>query len=211
MVKRTVDVVCATFGIVVAAPVLAIVSVLILLDDGAPVFYRGVRVGRNGCLFRLLKFRTMVVNADRIGGPSTSTDDPRVTRIGRTLRRYKLDELPQLANVLVGEMSFVGPRPEVEEEVRLYTEEERALLTVKPGITDYASIRFHDEGDLLKGAADPHEAYRRLVRPEKLRLGLEYVRHRTWNTDLKIFVLTIATLIGTRLLGSAVGHESSQR
>jgi lipopolysaccharide/colanic/teichoic acid biosynthesis glycosyltransferase len=146
----------------------------------------------------MVKFRTMVVNADRMGGPSTADDDPRITGIGKTLRRLKLDELPQLFNVLKGEMSLVGPRPEVPQEVARYTEEERELLSVRPGITDWASVRFRDEGAILKGSADPHETYLRVIRAEKMRLGLAYVRDRSLETDMRILAATLKALVGPR-------------
>jgi lipopolysaccharide/colanic/teichoic acid biosynthesis glycosyltransferase len=196
--KRLFDILLCAIALFVLFPLLVVLAVGIKLADKGPVFYRGVRVGRFGKPFRIFKFRTMVVNADRIGGPSTSDDDSRITSVGRFLRKYKLDELPQLLNVLKGDMSLVGPRPEVPQEVSLYTEEERMLLSVRPGITDYASIGFHDEGEILRGSPDPHEAYRRLIRPEKIRLGLEYVRiHSLW-VDLKIMVETFGTLVRTR-------------
>jgi lipopolysaccharide/colanic/teichoic acid biosynthesis glycosyltransferase len=144
----------------------------------------------------MLKFRTMVVNADRIGGSSSADDDPRITAIGRWLRRTKLDELPQLFNVLGGSMSLVGPRPQIAHDVAKYTDEERAILTVKPGITDWASIRFHNEGAILAGHADPDQAYIDLIRPEKLRLCLEYVRRRSFGTDLSILWMTVRRLLG---------------
>jgi len=197
--KRTLDLLCSLFGLLLSSPLLVIVALLIKRGDGGPVFYRGLRVGRWGRPFRIYKFRTMVLNAEKIGGPSTSDDDPRITRVGRFLRKYKLDELPQLINVLKGEMSFVGPRPEVQLEVDLYTEGEEALLNVRPGITDYASIRFHDEGEILRGSPDPHEAYRRLIRPEKIKLGLEYVRNHSLWVDLRIMVETFGTLVRTRV------------
>ena len=146
----------------------------------------------------MYKFRTMVADADRIGGPSTSEDDPRLTRTGAMLRRYKLDELPQLVNVIKGDMSFVGPRPDVPTEVAKYTAEERLLLTVRPGITDWASLRFHNEGQILRGYEDPHAAYLQLIRPEKVRLGLEYVEHGTFKTDLAILLRTLALLLPGR-------------
>ena len=157
--------------------------------DG-PVLYRGVRVGIGGRPFVMYKFRTMVIDADRIGGPSTANDDPRLTAVGRTLRRYKLDELPQLFNVLRGDMSIVGPRPQVLEEVRLYSPEERQLLTVKPGITDWASLRFHNEGEILEGHTDPNLAYAQLIRPEKMRLALAYVRTGSVIEDVRIVLAT---------------------
>jgi lipopolysaccharide/colanic/teichoic acid biosynthesis glycosyltransferase len=146
----------------------------------------------------MVKFRTMVANADRLGGSSTSDDDPRITGIGKKLRRLKLDELPQLINVLKGEMSLVGPRPEVPQEVARYTEEERELLSVRPGITDWASVRFRGEGAILKGSANPHETYLRLIRPEKMRLGLEYVRDRSLETDMRILAATLKALVSPR-------------
>ena len=146
----------------------------------------------------MLKFRTMVVDAEKIGASSTAEDDPRITRVGAVLRRYKLDELPQLINVFRGDMSFVGPRPQVQWAVDLYTEEERDLLSVRPGITDYASLRFSNEGEILKGSADPDEAYFELIAPEKIRLGLEYVRTRSFWVDLKLIFLTIARMFGGR-------------
>ena len=197
-VKRGIDVVTAAFGVVVLAPVLLVVAVAVKLEDGGPMFYRGVRVGRHGQPFRMVKFRTMVVNADQIGGASTADDDPRITRVGRKIRRLKLDELPQFFNVLKGEMSLVGPRPEVPQEVACYTEEERELLSVRPGITDWASIRFRDEGAILKGSADPHETYLRVIRPEKMRLGLEYVRARSLETDMRILAATLKAVVTLR-------------
>lgn len=144
---------------------------------GGPVFYRGVRVGRNGKLFRIYKFRTMVVNAEKIGGSSTADDDPRITRIGKFIRKHKLDELPQLINVLKGEMSFVGPRPEVQHYVNMYTAEEKAMLSVKPGITDWASLWNSDEGAILAGSPDPEKTYMEEIRPEKNSFATE-IRER---------------------------------
>jgi lipopolysaccharide/colanic/teichoic acid biosynthesis glycosyltransferase len=192
VVKRTFDAVCSLFGLAVLVLPLLFVAALTKLHDGGPVLYRGVRIGRRGRPFRILKFRTMVVNADRIGGPSTADDDARVTRIGRFLRKYKLDELPQLINVVLGQMSLVGPRPEVPEYVALFTDEEKAILTVRPGITDWASIWNHDEGALLAGAADPERVYLDKIRPEKLRQQLRYVSEHSFWIDLKILFLTMA-------------------
>jgi lipopolysaccharide/colanic/teichoic acid biosynthesis glycosyltransferase len=178
---------------VVASPVILAIWVRIKLDRDGPAIYAGRRVGRNGKEFRMYKFRTMVTDADRVGGPNTPDDDPRLTRIGKFLRGYKLDELPQLVNVLKGDMSFVGPRPQVAEEVAGYSAEERELLKVRPGITDWSSLRFHNEGEILAGHADPDRAYAELIRPEKMRLGLEYVRKGTFRDDLDILWKT-ATL-----------------
>jgi len=198
LIKRLFDIVFSFTGLLLVSPIMLIVAILTKLDSEGPVFYRGVRAGKDGKPFKMLKYRTMVINADKIGGPSTSEDDPRITKIGGKLRKYKLDELPQLVNVLKGEMSFVGPRPEVLSEVEQYTPEERALLSVQPGITDWASIKFNDEGEILKGAVDPHQAYLEKIRPEKVRLGLKYVRNRSLGVDSKIIVQTVATVFETR-------------
>jgi lipopolysaccharide/colanic/teichoic acid biosynthesis glycosyltransferase len=193
--KRLFDVIASSAGLVVLLPLLAVLAILLKRESTGPVFYRGLRAGRHGRPFRIFKFRTMVLDADKIGGPSSSSDDPRITRVGNFLRRYKLDELPQLINVLKGEMSLVGPRPEVVQEVLLYTEEEKRLLEVRPGITDWASIRFCNEGEMLRGSADPHQAYREKIRPEKIRLGLEYVRSHSFLTDCRIIVNTLKALV----------------
>lgn len=195
MLKRSFDIVASLLGLVVLAPLFVIVAIVLRSGSSGPTFYRGSRVGRYGKAFRIFKFRTMVVNADKIGGPSSSADDPRITRAGNFLRRYKLDELPQLINVLTGEMSLVGPRPEVLQEVLLYTEEEKRLLEVRPGITDWASIRFRNEGEILRGSADPHAAYREKIRPEKIRLGLEYVERRSFLTDCQIIASTLKAIL----------------
>ena len=188
--KRLFDIAASGLGLLALGPGLILLAILIKLEDGGPVFYRGERVGRHGRGFRIFKFRTMVVHADRIGGPSASDSDPRITRIGRTLRRYKLDELPQLINVLKGEMSLVGPRPEVRHYTDQFTEEEQAILSVRPGISDWASIWNADEGALLAGAEDPEHVYATRIRPTKLRLQLKYVREQSFFTDLKIIFLT---------------------
>jgi len=188
--KRAFDVVLSILGLTVFSPAMAVIWLRMKRESDGPVLYAGRRVGLGGREFNMYKFRSMVVNADRLGGSSTSDDDPRLTAIGRSLRRYKLDELPQLLNVLRGDMSFVGPRPQVPEEVAGYTDAERLLLTVRPGITDWASLRFHNEGEILRGREDPDTAYQRLVRPEKIRLGLEYVRRATMKDDIKILVKT---------------------
>jgi lipopolysaccharide/colanic/teichoic acid biosynthesis glycosyltransferase len=192
--KRVIDLLISGVGLVVLCPVLAALALWIKLDSPGPVFYRGVRAGRFGNPFRIFKFRSMVVNADKIGGPSSSADDPRITRSGHFVRNSKLDELPQLINVFKGEMSLVGPRPEVMQEVLLYTEEERRLLSVRPGITDWSSIKFRNEGEILRGSADPHQAYREKIRPEKIRMGLEYVAKHSTATDLQIIVSTVKAL-----------------
>jgi len=193
--KRVFDVVLSAGGLALLAPILAAVAVAIRVNSAGPVFYRGLRAGRDGRPFRIFKFRTMVVNADKIGGPSSAADDPRITRVGDFLRRYKLDELPQLLNVVKGEMSLVGPRPEVMQEVLQYTDEEKRLLDVRPGITDWASIKFRNEGEILRGSVDPHQAYLEKIRPEKIRLGLEYVQRRSLATDCRIIASTLRAIL----------------
>lgn len=194
MSKRLFDLLLSIAGLILLSPLLLVVALLIKTGSSGSVFYRGARAGRFGKPFRIFKFRTMVTNADKIGGPSTSADDPRITRIGGFLRRFKLDELPQLLNVLKGEMSLVGPRPEVLEEVNLYSDEEKRLLDVRPGITDWASIRFRNEGEILRGSANPHQTYREKIRPEKIRLGLEYVQKHSFLTDCRIILDTLKVI-----------------
>src|SRR3990172_5597616 len=196
--KRLCDILFSLFGLIVLSPLLFIIAILIKKEDKGPVFYRGVRVGKYGSIFRIFKFRTMVVNAEKIGGPSTPDDDPRITKIGKFLRRYKLDELPQLLNIFKGEMSFVGPRPEVPMEVETYTEEEKKILSARPGITDWASLTFHNEGEILKGSKDPHKTYREKIRPAKIKLALKYIHEQSLRTDIKIIFQTLSTLVRTR-------------
>jgi lipopolysaccharide/colanic/teichoic acid biosynthesis glycosyltransferase len=193
--KRLFDAVISAVGLIVLAPVLVAVAGAIKVESTGPVFYRGVRAGRYGKPFRIFKFRTMVMNADKIGGPSSSANDPRITRVGGFLRRYKLDELPQLLNVLSGEMSLVGPRPEVLQYVAMFNAEEKAILSVTPGITDWASIANSDEGARLAGSPDPDKTYLEEIRPEKIRLQLEYVRRRSFGTDMKILMETCKVLL----------------
>jgi lipopolysaccharide/colanic/teichoic acid biosynthesis glycosyltransferase len=195
MAKRLFDIVFSIIGLALSMPIFIFLAIRIKREDNGPVFYRGLRVGQNGKLLRMFKFRTMVVNAEKIGGPSTADDDPRITRTGRLIRRFKFDELPQLLNVLRGEMSFVGPRPEVKHYVDMFTEEEQIILTVKPGITDWASLWNSDEGAILAGSADAEKSYMEKIRPEKIRLQLKYVRERSFLTDVKIILLTLKELV----------------
>ncbi len=198
MLKRLFDIIFSLLGLILFSPVLLGLTFLIKEEDGGSVFYRGVRVGRRNKPFRIFKFRTMVVNAEKIGGPSTADDDPRITRTGKFIRKYKLDELPQLINVLKGEMSFVGPRPEVKYYVDMFSEEERAILTVRPGITDWASIWNPDEGAILAGSPDPEKTYMERIRPEKIRLQLKYARERSFWVDIKIIFVTLWTIVRKR-------------
>jgi lipopolysaccharide/colanic/teichoic acid biosynthesis glycosyltransferase len=194
MAKRTFDALLSLVGLCLLSPLLLLIAVLIKLDSPGPVFYKGSRVGLGGHLFKMFKFRTMIINADKVGSSSTPDDDPRLTRMGRILRKYKLDELPQLINVLIGDMSLVGPRPQVKWAVDLYTPEEREVLTVRPGITDYASLHFPNEGEILRGSTDPDKDYLEKIHPTKMRLSLEYVRSRSLWVDLKVILQTIATV-----------------
>ena len=198
MIKRCFDIVLASIGLILFTPLFLYIALRIYKEDKGSIFYRGERVGLRGKPFRIYKFRTMVVNAEKVGPSSTSDDDPRITKIGRFLRKYKLDELPQLINVLKGEMSFVGPRPEVPSEVATYNEEERKILSVRPGITDWASLTYHNEGEILKGAEDPHQAYREKIRPGKIKLAIKYVDKQSFFIDLRIIMDTLRTLIKTR-------------
>ena len=198
MLKRSFDILLSLFGLILLSPVLIVVSLLIRREDGGPVFYRGARVGRHGEPFKIFKFRTMVIDAENVGGQSTADDDPRITRAGRLIRKYKLDELPQLINVFKGEMSFVGPRPEVQHYIDIFTDEEKAILTVRPGITDWASLWNPDEGRILSGSPDPERTYMEKIRPTKLRLQLKYVRDHSFLTDLRIIVKTVLAVISRR-------------
>jgi lipopolysaccharide/colanic/teichoic acid biosynthesis glycosyltransferase len=207
MVKRFVDVVLSAVGLLLLSPLFLILALAIELDSPGPVFYRGVRVGRHGRPFKIYKFRSMVADAEKKGSASTSTTDLRVTRCGRFIRKLKFDEFSQLINVFIGDMSLVGPRPEVKKFVDRYTPEEKVILTVRPGITDWSSIKFHNEGEIIEasGIPDADEAYEKLIRPEKLRLQIKYVKERNLWVDIKIVVSTVLTLFSTRLGGRPIG------
>lgn len=192
--KRAFDL---TLGVVLLAvlwPVLFMCAVLVKLSSPGPVFYRGKRTGRHGTTFRIFKFRSMRTDAEQTGGTTTGRDDPRITRIGHVLRRYKLDELPQLLNVLNGDMSFVGPRPEVAEYTDAYTVEEREILKVRPGITDLACLQFSDLQEHV-GADDPDTAYRERILPLKNALRLKYAREQSLLLDLRIITQTAAVVL----------------
>ena len=193
--KRCFDLGASIAGLIVLSPLLLILMGLIWVQDFRNPFYLAPRVGRGGKTFQMMKFRSMIVGADRSGVDSTSADDLRITPIGRFIRKYKLDELPELFNVLQGWMSMVGPRPNVVRDVELYTEQERRLLTVRPGITDLASIIFADEGEILEGRPDPDLAYNQLIRPWKSRLGLLYVENNSFGLDFHIIFLTLIALV----------------
>jgi lipopolysaccharide/colanic/teichoic acid biosynthesis glycosyltransferase len=197
--KRLLDIVGSALGLLVLSPVLGVFALAIWLQDFRSPLYVAPRVGRGGKTFKMVKLRSMRAEADRSGVDSTSADDRRITAVGRALRAYKLDELSQLWNVLAGDMSLVGPRPNVPREVSLYTDEEQGLLTVRPGITDLASIVFSDEGEILAGLPDPDLAYHQLIRPWKNRLGLLYVQEQSMRGDLELIALTLVAVVSRPL------------
>ena len=196
-VKRLIDIIGAAVGLLILAPLFVVMAVAIVLDDWGPVFYRATRVGWNGTLFQLYKFRSMRVGADRQGPGITVSGDARVTRVGRLLRRSKLDELPQLINVLRGDMSLVGPRPEDARYVALYSETQRRVLGVRPGITGAASLQFRDEEALLQGP-NWEQTYCNEVMPAKLSAELEYLSCRSAWSDLGLIIRTIVAVLPKR-------------
>lgn len=192
---RFCDIVFSLFGLLILSPLFLIVALWIIIDDPGPVFYRQQRVGKDGHNFGLLKFRSMRIGADKQSLITIGDRDPRVTRAGYYIRKYKIDELPQLWNVLIGDMSLVGPRPEVRKYVDLYTEEQRRVLSVRPGITDYASIEYIDENTLLAQSKDPDKTYIEQIMPAKIALNMRFIAHPTIGEYLKILFLTITKII----------------
>jgi len=195
--KRVFDIYWSALAIVLLSPILVAIALAIKLGDGGPVFYKALRIGLHGRSFRMFKFRSMVVDADK-GAASTPDDDHRVTPIGKALRKYKIDEFPQLINVLLGQMSLVGPRPQIPWVVELYSPSEMQLLAVKPGMTDLASIRFNNEGELLSGSKDPDRDYLQKIAPEKTRLGLQYVSQWSMRLDIALIFETLLIVLGRR-------------
>ncbi|MDL1973931.1 MAG: sugar transferase [Deltaproteobacteria bacterium] len=193
MLKRLFDITTCLIAFPFLLPFFAITAIAIRLGSSGPVFYRGWRTGLGGNPFRIFKFRTMVVDAEKIGGPSTALNDPRLTRIGKFLRKYKIDELPQLINILTGEMSFVGPRPQVEKYTKLYNDEEQIILSVHPGLTDYASIELINLDQIL-GDDAVDEKYLREIEPEKNRLRMKYAREHSFLIDFKIILMTLTQM-----------------
>ena len=196
--KRAFDLSVALVGLAIASPFLAAIAVAIWLQDFASPFYVPLRMARGGGDFRMVKFRTMVINADKSGVNSTAGNDRRITPIGRFVRAYKVDEVVQLWNVLKGDMSLVGPRPQVKADADLYTSEEMRLLSVRPGITDPASIVFADEGEILKGSDDPDLLYNQIIRPWKSRLSLLYIDQSNFRVDLRLITLTAMGMVARR-------------
>lgn len=195
MMKRLFDIVASACGLILLSPLFFIVSVWIKLDSIGPVFYRQVRVGRYNKDFKIFKFRTMMVGADKGSLVTIGGRDPRVTRIGYYLRKFKIDELPQLINVFIGDMSLVGPRPEVRHYVNYWTSEQLHVLDVRPGITDPASIKFRNENELMESAEDPESFYINVIMQEKLKLYLEYVHIASFWYDIKLIFKTIYTVV----------------
>ncbi len=194
MIKRFFDILLSLCVIIVGLPLAAVIAVLIVVDSKGPVFYRQVRVGRNNKDFRLLKFRTMRTGADKSGLLTVGNDDNRITGVGKFLRKYKIDEFPQFVNILVGDMSIVGPRPEVRKYVDMYSERQMRVLSVRPGLTDYASIKYVDENALLSASDDPESTYVNKIMPDKLELNLKYIDNISILEDVKIIFQTIIAI-----------------
>ncbi len=195
MAKRAFDFLFSVIGLVAITPVMLLLALIITIDSKGGVFYKQVRIGKNKKPFKLYKFRSMSTDADKKGLLTVGNKDSRITKIGYYLRKYKLDELPQLINVLYGNMSFVGPRPEVEKYVKLYNQEQLMVFNVKPGITDWASIKYVNENEILAKSSQPEKTYIEEIMPAKLKLNLEYVKHNNVFVDIKIILLTIKAII----------------
>ena len=193
--KRLFDIIVSFCGLVMFSPILMIFMFLVWKGDKKTPFYMALRAGKDGTTFKMVKLRSMTVDADKSGVNSTGNDDMRITPIGHKIRSYKLDELTQLWNVLIGDMSLVGPRPNVVSEIDLYTDIEKGLLVVRPGITDFSSIVFSDEGEILEGKDNPDLAYNQLIRPWKSRLGLAYIENQSFLLDLQLIFYTIVAII----------------
>ena len=194
MAKRLFDVVVAFVALVLLAPLFVIVAILINLDSPGPIFYRGDRIGKDGVPFKIYKFRTMVANADRMGPALTHSGDSRITRVGQILRKWKIDELPQILNILRGEMSVVGPRPESPGYVKHYTPEQRRVLRVKPGMAGLTQVRFRHEETLLSGSTNLEEDYIEKIMPKKLSLDLEYIENQSLLLDVKLLIQMFLSL-----------------
>ena len=196
--RRLRDILIATLLLLLTSPILLMASILVWAQDWHSPFYISTRVGKDGKLFSMVKLRSMIANADASGVDSTGEHDTRITPIGKVIRRYKLDEITQMWNVLLGDMSLVGPRPNVQRETNLYSDEEKKLLIVRPGITDFSSIIFSDEGDILENKEDPDIAYNQLIRPWKSRLGIIYINNSNFLLDLKIIFYTFILIFNRR-------------
>lgn len=193
---RLFDILFSTIGLLLLSPLFLVIYIIIIIESKGGGFYSQTRVGKNGIPFAIYKFRSMRTDADKHGLITVGGRDPRITRIGYYIRKYKIDELPQLWNVLVGDMSLVGPRPEVQKYVDLYTEEQRKVLSVRPGITDYASIEYVDENILLAKSDDPDKTYIEVVMPAKIKLNMKYINNKSLKEYFKIIFLTLAKIVG---------------
>lgn len=191
MIKRLFDIGLSLIALIILLPLFILIAMAIRINSRGSAFYKQTRVGKDGNEFELFKFRTMYINSDKAGLLTIGSKDYRITGVGYWLRKYKLDELPQLLNVLKGDMSFVGPRPEVRKYVNLYTPAQLRVLTVKPGVTDWASIKYFDENDILAGSDDPEDMYIRVIVPSKISKNLEYIDNQDLFMDLKIILSTI--------------------
>jgi len=196
--KRLLDLALTVTALLVLSPVLLLVALLVVLDSKGPAIYKQQRIGKNGKPFWLYKFRTMKTHSDKQGLLTVGERDPRITRLGYSLRKLKLDELPQLWNVLVGDMSIVGPRPEVAKYVNMYNDRQRKVLDVRPGLTDPASLEYFEENKIIASFDHPEEAYIQIVMPRKLELNLEYLERRNFFTDLFIMVRTLMRVVTPR-------------
>lgn len=195
IIKRIFDFTVSSIGIIIISPILLVISILIKLDSKGPILFKQIRVGKNGKPFKIFKFRTMVVDAEKKGMQITVGRDSRITKSGHVLRKTKLDELPQLFNVLAGEMSFVGPRPEVRRYVEMYEENQKSILKVRPGITDLASIKYRNENDLLAKSLDPEATYINEIMPKKIELNIEYLKNMSVLYDIKLIIRTVLVVI----------------
>ena len=193
--KRVFDLIVSSLGLLILSPLLLVLAIWVKCDSPGPIFYRQLRVGRGNQDFWLFKFRSMQVAADKTGLITIGGHDPRVTRSGYYIRKYKLDELPQLINVFRGDMSLVGPRPEVRKYVNLYTSEQLKVLQVRPGITDPASIRYRNENELLAQVPDPEKYYREVIMPDKLKINLKYIANISFKNDLQIILHTFFAIL----------------
>ena len=199
MTKRLLDLIFSLFGLLLLGPFLIFFIFLVWLEDQANPLYFALRVGKNNKLFKMIKIRSMVIDADKKGAETIGLNDKRITNVGKKIRKYKIDELSQLLNVILGDMSLVGPRPNTPKEVEKYSEKEKRLLNVKPGITDFSSIVFSNEADVVGHHYDPDYAYDTLIRPLKSRLGLIYIENQSIKLDLKLLFFTLATLMNRKL------------
>lgn len=195
MIKRSFDIIFSFIGILILIPFFILIAVAVLIDSRGGIFFKQRRVGKNNNDFFILKYRTMQTNADKNGLLTVGARDKRITRVGYFLRKYKLDELPQLFNILEGDMSFVGPRPEVRQYVNLYNDDQKRVLAVNPGITDYASIEYSNENEILAKSKNPEQTYINEIMPDKLRLNLKYISEQSFFTDLKIIFRTIGKIL----------------